>query len=460
MLLRKAVLLGWDGVPPSLVFDDLAEVMPNLSQLTTHSNYGALRSTKPPITIPAWMCMATGCDPGQLGLYGFRHREPGNYKDIWIPDSNKIKPKKLWDFVGEKHGKVIVIGMPPSYPPPKVNGHLISGFLAPGIDKTYTYPESLMEEIEDIVGEYSLDVFYRTEEKEELYTNLIDMVKKRHKLTKYLMKEKPWDLFVLMEVGSDRLHHGFWRFYDREHHKYEPGNEYESKFVDFYKLLDKQLGELLEIMPDDTLFVLTSDHGAKGRKGAFCINQWLEKKGLLSLKKQPTEPQSLEDLDIDWKNTKAWGWGGYYSRIFVNVEGYEEQGTVPPHEYEGFRINLAKELLKIKGPNGEVWKNIVDKPENIYEECKGDYPDLMVYFDDLCWRGSSSMGHESMYFYGSAIGPDDAVHDWDGIYVTRFPGQTEAARKSQDILDIAPTILEFMGLETEDYMTGQAIRRQ
>lgn len=70
------------------------------------------------------------------------------------------------------------------------------------------------------------------------------------------------------------------------------------------------------------------------------------------------------------------------------------------------------------------------------------------------------MGHESMYFYGSATGPDDAVHDWDGIYVTRFPGQTEAARKSQDILDIAPTILEFMGLETKDYMTGQAIRRQ
>jgi predicted AlkP superfamily phosphohydrolase/phosphomutase len=455
--MKKVMVLGWDGVPPRIVFDSLRDDLPNLNALLKTSIYGPLRSTTPPITIPAWMSMTTGCDPGQLGLYGFRHRAPGNYKHEWIPDSTKVRTPKIWDLVGEKNGKVVVIGVPPTYPPPKVNGLLVSGFLAPDTNHPYTYPKSFANTISNVVGEYLLDVFYRTNEKEELLSSLFEMVKKRHKLAKYIIKNEEWNLFFLMEIGSDRLHHGFWKYYDKSHLGYEKNNTYESRFVEFYKLLDQQLGEILELISPDTLFILVSDHGAKSRHGVFCINQWLQKNGYLSLKKKATHPLPFKKLEVDWGSTRAWAWGGYYARIFINVEGYEESGTIPPEQYDDFRDELAQALIKITGPNGVSWENIVVKPEEVYIECKGDYPDLMVYFDDLNWRVSSAMGHESMYFYDDNSGPDDAVHDWNGIHVVKYPGEKLGIKMSHNILDIAPTILRFMNIKIPNYMSGQVI---
>ncbi len=202
---------------------------------------------------------------------------------------------------------------------------------------------------------------------------------------------------------------------------------------------------------------MVPNHGAKTRRGAFCVNQWLEEEGLLTLKKHPSGPTEFDDLEIDWRDTKAWAWGGYYSRIFINVEGYERHGIVPPEEYEHFRDQLAEKILNIPGPDGQNWDVTVDKPEDIYEDCQGDYPDLMVYFDSLAWRASSGMGHESMYYYENEIGPDDAVHDWDGIYLAHFPDQSTPKEASQRILDICPTILRYMGIEIPDYMAGSPI---
>ena len=71
----KTLVLGLDCAPPSLVFERFAEVMPCLSRLRREGLYGPLRSTEPPITMPAWASMATGRDPGELGIYGFRNRD-------------------------------------------------------------------------------------------------------------------------------------------------------------------------------------------------------------------------------------------------------------------------------------------------------------------------------------------------------------------------------------------------
>ncbi|MBD3408075.1 MAG: nucleotide pyrophosphatase [Candidatus Lokiarchaeota archaeon] len=456
--LKRSVVLGWDGVPPGLVFNDLIDRLPNLREILKSSTYGPLQSVSPPITVPAWMSMMTGCDPGQLGLYGFRHRTPGDYKEIWIPDSTHIKQPKVWDIVGEHGGKVIVIGVPPTYPPSEVDGVLISGFLAPDTERPYTYPPEISEKISEIVGDYTLDVFYRTEDKETLSAELFEMTKKRHRVAKHLLQNEEWNLFVMMEVGPDRLHHGFWRYYDVTHSRHIESEKYRSVFIRYYELLDKQLGEILELLPDDCVLILASDHGAKEREGVFCINQWLYNQGLLALKSEPSSPTSFEDLDIDWKHTKAWAWGGYYARIFINLEGYEREGCVPHDEYEQFRDTLAQMLLSIRGPNGESWENIVDKPEDIYHECNGEYPDLMLYLDDLHWRASGGLGYDSVYFYESDNGPDDAIHDWNGIYVIHFPEQQHSAKREQSILDIAPTLLQYMGLKVPSYMKGKTIR--
>jgi predicted AlkP superfamily phosphohydrolase/phosphomutase len=456
--MKKAIIIGWDGVPPNLAFNELLPSMPNLKKLIERSRFGPLRSCHPPITIPAWMCMMTGKDPGQLGLYGFRHRIPGDYRGVWIPSSQAIPGPRLWDTLGEKGMRTVIMGIPPSFPPPSVNGISISGILTPDIDNVQTFPEEYKKVIKQIT-DYTADIMFRTEDKTKALNDLFKMTKMRHKLTLHILENEEWDFFAMVEIGSDRLHHAFWKYHDKSHHLYTYDDELSSAFIEYYKLLDKQLGDIIERIPDDTLFILASDHGAKGMKGVFCINQWLHEHGYLQVKEFPKEPRPLHDIEVDWANTKAWAWGGYCATIFINVEGYEKDGVIDASSYEAFRNQLIEDLKTIQGPNGETWKTLIEKPEETYSECNGFYPDLLVYFDDLYWRAAGSMGHPSMYLLENDTGPDDAIHDWYGIYVVRYPDGKEGMSEPRNILDIAPTVLEFVGVDKPNYMNGKAIRR-
>ncbi|WP_353259798.1 alkaline phosphatase family protein, partial [Prochlorothrix hollandica] len=55
---------------PDLVFDQWRSDLPHLSRLMDQGSYGRLESSIPAITVPAWSCMMSGRDPGELGIYG------------------------------------------------------------------------------------------------------------------------------------------------------------------------------------------------------------------------------------------------------------------------------------------------------------------------------------------------------------------------------------------------------
>ena len=57
---------------------------------------------------------------------------------------------------------------------------------------------------------------------------------------------------MLVEMGPDRLHHGFWRFYDRTTPTTCRATRYEAAFRDYYRYLDSEIGALIEGLGDDT----------------------------------------------------------------------------------------------------------------------------------------------------------------------------------------------------------------
>ncbi|MCD6164568.1 MAG: alkaline phosphatase family protein [Candidatus Odinarchaeota archaeon] len=455
----KVLVIGLDAAPPELLFNKFLDELPNIKHLVENGIYGRMKSCVPPITIPAWMVMVTSKNPGKLGIYGFRHRKNYSYTDIWIANYQKIKEKTVWNILSEKGKKSIVIGVPPTYPPKPLNGYLISCFITPTNAKQYTYPPEFREEIEKIVGNYIFDVTFRTEERDKLIKGLYEMTEKRFKIIKYLLKNKEWDFFMFVEIGLDRVQHAFWKFFDPEHHLYEPNSKYSDVIENYYKYLDQQIGELLKIVPKNTKIVVVSDHGAKRMKGALCINEWLIKEGYLTLKKYPEQKTRLEKAEVDWKKTIAWGWGGYYARIFLNVEGREPQGIIKPEEYEDVRDELAEKIKNIPGPNGEKLETKVIKPEEYYPEINGEPPDLMVFFDDLYWRSAGTIGHKTVYLPENDTGPDDAVHSQYGIYIVYDPSQNLGGKKVDiDILDVAPTIFYLLDMEPPSDMEGKPVK--
>jgi len=456
---KKLVVIGLDCATPRTLFKEFIEDCPNIKKLMESGVYGKLRSCDPPITIPAWLVMSTGKKAGTLGLYGFRHRKENSYDDFWIATSNSIKEPKIWDIIAKKGLKSCILGITPTYPPQKINGCLVTGFITPDSTTEFTYPPELKEEIIKNIGDYIFDVNFRVDKKEVLLKKIYEMSKIQFKTVKYLMETKEWNYFKFVIIGLDRFHHAFWKYFDKEHHKYEPGNIFEFEMKKYYHYLDTEVGKLLDILDDDTIVMIVSDHGAKAMKGLICVNMALEKLGLLKFKTKPKPRTRIGEADIDWENTYAWGWGGYYARIFLNLKGREPNGIIKQEDYETWRNIIREKIKSLKDNNGNQMNTKVYKPEELFEIIRGDAPDLMAYFDDLNWRSAGTVGYESMYLDENDTGPDDAVHDWYGVYIIYDPKKKigkHLGKKS--ILDIAPTSLNILGLEIPFDMEGHIIK--
>ena len=455
---RKLVIIGLDCATPKTILSDFLDNCPNIKKLVNNGVYGKLKSSDPPITIPAWMVMMTGKNAGTLGVYGFRHRKGNSYHEYWITNSYTIQEPKIWDIISNYGLKSCIIGVPPTYPIQELNGCLVSCFLTPNNTKDFTYPTELKNEINKL-GEYIFDVVFRTDNKDQLLIDLYNMTNIQFKVAKYLMKNKDWDFFNFVIIGLDRFHHAFWKYYDKEHKKYKPGNKYELEMKKFYIYLDRKIGEILDILDNNAKILIVSDHGAKPMKGCLSVNMALENLGLLKFKNIPDSGTRLNHKDIDWKNSYAWGWGGYYSRIFLNVRGREKYGIIKKKNYEEMRNKISNMLMSIKDDKGNPMNTKIFKPEELFTITKGDKPDLMVYFDELNWRAAETVGYDTMYLSENDTGPDDAVHDYFGIYIFYDPKKKIGKNLgTKNIIDIAPTCLNLLNVKVPKDMEGQIIK--
>jgi predicted AlkP superfamily phosphohydrolase/phosphomutase len=390
----------------------------------------------------------SGCDPGELGIYGFRNRRDHSYDALGIADSRAVHVPRVWDQLGAAGRHVVLIGIPGTSPPPPVHGELVSCFLtADPRRQPYTHPPALRDEIEGLVGPYSVDVRnFRSEDRDRILAEIYAMTEQRFRVARHLLDTRPWDFFMMVEIGLDRLHHAFWRYLDTDHPRHEPDHRYAGVIRSYYQYLDDEIGELLERFDDDTAVMVVSDHGARAMEGAICINEWLVQEGYLVLREPPAGPTAFRDAQVDWSRTRAWGEGGYYCRLCLNVRGREPAGVVAPEDYDALRTELAERLEALPGADGRPIGTRAHRPEDLWRERRGIPPDLVVYFGDLAWRSNGSLGHGRHWTLENDTGPDDANHDRHGLWITAGPGVPAEHRGDMSILDVAPTILRLSGL--------------
>jgi predicted AlkP superfamily phosphohydrolase/phosphomutase len=453
------MVIGLDCAPPQLLFDRWLDELPTLRSLTERGSFGVLRSCDPPITVPAWSSMTSSRSPGALGFYGFRNRRDHSYDALAFADSRAVRVPRVWDLLSAQGRPVIVLGVPQTYPVSRVNGVMVSCFLTPDTKTSqYTFPAELKLEIEELVGRYLVDVEdFRTDDKDRLAADIEEMTEKRFRVAERLLATRPWDLFFMVEMGTDRIHHGFWRFFDAEHRLYEPGNRYESAMLDYYRALDAKLERLLRHADAGTAVLVVSDHGAKRMDGGICVNEWLRREGYLALKEEPAGPTRFTTELVDWPRTIAWGEGGYYCRVFLNVAGREPAGAVAPEDYERVRTELKEKLEALGDESGRPIGTVAHRPEDLYAERRGIPPDLLVYFGDLYWRSVGQVGTGTVHVFENDTGPDDANHAFEGLYVLCADGVRSGPGPERDLRDIAPTILELLGEPVPNEMEGRSL---
>ncbi|MCX8072605.1 MAG: alkaline phosphatase family protein [Candidatus Binatia bacterium] len=416
MIRRRVLVIGLDGAPASLLLGGTQELFPNLHRLARAGQFGVLRSCDPPITVPAWACMLSGRDPGELGLYGFRHRYGHGYADQELVHSGLLPLGMLWDWVGERGGRVILLGVPPAYPPPRLDGVVVSCLLTPGGTRPRCEPSETESLLSTIAPDYRCDIAdFRSTPDAVLLEQAVCALRARFRVARELARREPWDLFVLTDIGSDRVQHGLWGASGDNGH---PGAEVHA----YYQQVDAEIGVWTSELPDDVCIWIVSDHGAQRCRGGVFLNEWLRRRGWLRLVSDTIGARSLTPKMVDWHRTRAWAEGGYVGRIYLNVRGRQAHGTVDHADVdrvcEDLRAALCADLAEREDGRVPI---LASRPQEIYRDCRGFPPDLLVYVDGLRWRVFGGVGVHPLWSEQNDFGRDRANHHHDGVFIAWDP---------------------------------------
>jgi predicted AlkP superfamily phosphohydrolase/phosphomutase len=332
----RTIIIGLDGVPFGMI-KGFAEsgVMPNTAGLISQGIFKQMYSTIPEISSVAWSSMITGANPGVHGIFGFMDLFPESYK-MRFPNFNDLKAPPFWE---KWDGKSIVINVPSTYPVREMNGVIISGFVSVNFEKS-VYPKSLIPELKSM--DYRLDVdSQKAHSSMELFLSDLDMtLEARIKAYRHLWDKFDWQTFMLVFTGTDRLMHFLWDAYEDEGHKYH------SFFLEYFRKIDRAIGEILDRASIDDLIVIHSDHGFEKLEKDIYISYFLVENGFLQFKKD--QEAALDNICY---GTKAFVLDP--ARIYLNYKGRYPCGTVREDEGEEI-LGQMEELfgsLEVDGRN-------------------------------------------------------------------------------------------------------------
>ncbi len=453
------VIIGLDSLSPDLLFERFRGELPTFSALGEQGIACALESCVPPITVPAWACMTTGVDPGTLGVYGFHQRHTRDYAPGELVSSLSHDVPTLWQLVGGAGKRSRVLGVPLTYPVRPLRGALVAGCLTPSIDVPYTYPPEVAAEVAQITGGYIIDVpGFRELAPERLLETIATMTARRFWLARAWLERSDWDFFMMVEMGSDRMHHGFLPRFDGAPDSWPDAKLYRDAVRNYYVALDGELAHLLtRVRPDDVLLVV-SDHGTQSLLGSLALNDVLIAAGYLVLAQDHAQRGPLDVRHVDWRRTRAWAEGGYVGRIYANVRGREPEGCVDGRDLAGLLAAIEQLFVELPGPAGGPLRTRVVRPETAYAKVRGIAPDLMIYVDDLRYRAAGSVGHERVWLEADDRGRDRANHSQCGVLIMRDGNGVRQPAFAPTLYDVAPTVLDRLGIAIPPWMSGRVIR--
>lgn len=411
---NRTLVIGLDGVPYTFLTRLIKEGrMPNMAGLVEKGHLQRINSVYPTVSSVAWASFMTGQNPGGHNLYGFVDRRPNPFR-LFIPTAVNMPLKTLWEKLSEAGKKVIVINVPATYPPRKVNGIMIACFLSPGLDKA-VFPGDLAPALKNMGYIIDADPWLARESREKFLARLNLVLDKRFETAIYLMKNRPWDFFMLHVMETDRINHFFWRDMETGHPVYA------AQFYDFYTKIDGLIGKLLEQSGSDLNLVILSDHGFCSIKKEVYLNYWLTKEGYLKF--TGDKPRSLQEIHPD---TTAYSL--IPGRIYINLKGREEKGSVFINEYEPLCRELKDKILKLKDPDdGQfIFENVFFREEIYSGPYVENAPDLIaVPFNGYEIKGDIDKAN----FTGKGF--NQGMHTFDDAFILFSPGF-----KKQNIHDL------------------------
>lgn len=418
---KKVIVIGLDGVPHSLMLD-LAQkgIMPVVSRLIESGHLHRMKASLPEISSVSWTNFMTGTNPGTHGIFGFTDLKKDSYS-LRFPNFLDLKKETFWDDLGKRGKKCIIINQPSTYPARKINGILISGFVAIDLSKA-VFPLSYLSTLEKMNYMIDIDTLRSREDPEFFWKELLKTMETRQKALESLLKEE-WDYFEFVVTGTDRLHHFQWDAYQDENHA---GH---NRFLDYYRQIDQMIDKIIDsfkkISSENSPFYLLSDHGFTGIEQEVNLNAWLEKEGYLEF--AASSPESLSEIS---PASRAFAMDP--NRVYLNRKGKFPQGCVEQSEKETLKQEIRKKLEGMEYAGKKVVKCVFDAEEIYSGPFVPQGPDLIV-LSEPGFDMKGSVKKKEVFGRTNLQG----MHTWDDAF---FWSQTEHG-EALTISDLAEIIL-------------------
>ena len=331
------MVIGLDGVPHWLLSRLAADgVMPAIARLLGQGTLRSLTAPVPELSCTSWASFLTGNDPGRHGVYGFVDLLPRSYRTV-LTNFAHLRTAPLWAPVQAAGAASVIVNVPGTFPAPALAGALVSGFVATDFDRAI-YPELHRQALDAVGYQLDVDVGSVATDPGAFLDRLEVALAARRAGFRHLLAHEPWSLAVCVITETDRLHHFLWG------DLMDPAAPLHHRVMDFYRLVDAAVAELVDQIDDDGL-ILVSDHGFGPSDVQFYVNAWLRRAGYLS----GSPEVSLHELN---EHTTAFALDP--GRIYLNTTKRFPRGRkIQPREREDLLDDLTRRLMLTGvGPNG------------------------------------------------------------------------------------------------------------
>lgn len=504
----KLLLIGLDGATFDLLQPYIDQgYLPHLANLQANGCWGELCSTVPPFTAAAWSSVITGCNPGQHGILSFTTRDRFNYDLTGKGFVNASRFKQtLWELMSEAGKQVGVVNVPLTYPARPVNGYMVTGMLTPPDAPQFTYPPDLAAQLG---ADYQIDVEFIRDEvgfrlhnmppKADMMSQIRRVTAVRTQTALRLLTEKPWDFFMMVYTGTDRLAHFFWddMMAAITEDNLAGSTPMQQQACRYLQEVDAGIGQLIAQAGPDTNIMIISDHGfGAAPTQRIYLNVWLEAAGFLQRRpatglsdweywrvqigrnkwlKQILRqilPQSVQDKTkevaesasepiFDWAQTKAYGVPIYFHvcGIEVNLLGRQREGCVPVADYEALRQQIIDEAQQLRHPaTGQPLVQRVARREELYQgEYVETFPDVILVFDPDLVAAFSVAGSQLVEPHPHPIRPGE--HRDEGLFMAAGPlfEPQSTALTGLNLIDVPATVLHSLGLPVPPHFDGRVL---
>jgi predicted AlkP superfamily phosphohydrolase/phosphomutase len=491
---ERVLIIGLDGATWD-VLGPLMErgLMPHLQGLVRGGTSGVLRSTIPPITPAAWTTFMTGKGPGTHGIIDFERYDVRTHKLSFNTTNCLADVRSVWEILGDKGFRVGSINVPMTFPPTPVNGFMISGFETPGTRAEFTYPAELKPQLLRQWPDYTFKNHWRRRAfggDRLVADNLAEISRSFHQgleVTRFCGEQYGWDALMIVYKLVDNLQHKAWKYIDGRNRGRWPNR---TRLVEqCLAELDVAIGGLLSYARERHAHVfIMSDHGHGSLEGRSQPNLLLKQWGYLRLREGGAQAKTrterllhrwfgrrpvsklaagnvdiARDLAVDFAQTQACvmhaGMAGF---LYVNLQGRQQTGIVPPADYERVRDELRARFLAATcvDPQGRTRSiyTAVHKPEELYGCARAErpwLPDLLLVPREGLSVVRKIRGHSPVTWF--SLRRMEGTHRDNGVWAAYGPGIAAGKRLEADLIDCTPTLLAMLGVRIPDDLEGRVI---